>query len=103
VTFPEKLYFPAQNFDMLTKDVEVKNRAGLHTRPAAGLVKLACKYKSDFFIIKDGVEINAKSIIGVMTLAAPKGTKMKIKFQGADEKDACTAIAQFFEDGFGEP
>ena len=53
---------------MIEKDVVIKNRAGLHTRPAATLVKLAAKFKSEFFIVKDGVEINGKSIIGVMTL-----------------------------------
>lgn len=88
---------------MITKQVLIKNKAGLHTRPAASLVKLASKFKSEFFIEKDGLEINAKSIISVMTLAAPKGTKLNIKLSGHDEEEAASAIIKLFEDGFGEP
>ncbi|ACF13152.1 Phosphotransferase system, phosphocarrier protein HPr [Chloroherpeton thalassium ATCC 35110] len=88
---------------MIIRKVTVRNRAGLHTRPAAALVKLASRFRSDFFIEKDGMEINAKSIISVMTLAAPKGTKLKIKLDGEDENEAVEAIAKLFEDGFGEP
>ena len=57
----------------VTREVEVTNRAGIHTRPASMLVRAAAKYKADFFIYKDGYEINGKSIIGVMTLAAEQG------------------------------
>lgn len=88
---------------MIEKEVTIKNRAGLHTRPAAALVKLAAKYKSDFFIDKDGFEINAKSIIGVMTLAADQGSKLLLRFSGEDEEEACKTIAELFESGFGEP
>lgn len=87
---------------MIEKEVIIKNKAGLHTRPAAAIVKLAAKFKSDFFIEKDGVEINAKSIISVMTLAAPKGAKLKLKFRGSDEEQAAATLVKFFEDGFGE-
>ncbi len=88
---------------MINKKVVINNKAGLHTRPAATLVKLASKFKSDFFIEKDGLEINAKSIISVMTLAAPKGTSLVIKLSGQDEEEAALAITKLFEDGFGEP
>jgi phosphocarrier protein len=88
---------------MIEREVTIKNRAGLHTRPAATLVKLAAKYKSDFFIYKDGVEINGKSIIGVMTLAAEQGSKMLLRFEGEDEEEAAAAIVALFEEGFGEP
>lgn len=88
---------------MIEKEVTIKNRAGLHTRPAAALVKLAATYKSDFFIDKDGFEINAKSIIGVMTLAADQGSKLLLRFSGEDEEEACKTIAELFESGFGEP
>lgn len=88
---------------MITKQVLIKNKAGLHTRPAATLVKLASKFKAEFFIEKDGLEINAKSIISVMTLAAPKGTKLNIKLSGNDEEEAASAIVKLFDDGFGEP
>ncbi len=88
---------------MIEREVTIKNRAGLHTRPAASLVKLAAKFRSDFFIDKDGFEINGKSIIGVMTLAAERGSKLKLRFSGEDEADAANAIIELFEQGFGEP
>ncbi|MCI0707801.1 MAG: HPr family phosphocarrier protein [Ignavibacteriae bacterium] len=88
---------------MTEREVTIKNKAGLHTRPAASLVKLAAKFKSDFFIDKDGFEINGKSIIGVMTLAAEQGSKLKLRFTGPDEEDAAVAIVELFEQGFGEP
>ena len=87
---------------MIEREVTIKNRQGLHTRPAATLVKLAAKYKSEFFIFKDGMEINGKSIIGVMTLAAECGSKLILQFDGVDEQDAVTAVAELFENGFGE-
>ncbi len=87
---------------MIEKEVVIKNRAGLHTRPAAALVKMAAKFKAEFFIMKDGLEINGKSIIGVMTLAAEQGSKLVLKFEGEDEQEACSAIAGLFERGFDE-
>ncbi len=87
---------------MITREVTIINKAGLHTRPAAALVKLASKFKSDFFIEKDGIEVNAKSIISVMMLAAPKGTKLTLRFSGVDEEEAAAQIVKLFEDGFGE-
>ncbi len=87
---------------MIERAVTIRNRSGLHTRPAATLVKLASKYKSEFFIMKDGYEINGKSIIGVMTLAAERGSTLTLTFSGPDEEDAATAISTLFEDGFGE-
>ena len=87
---------------MIEKEIVIKNRAGLHTRPAAALVKMAAKYKSEFFIVKDGLEINAKSIIGVMTLAAEQGSMLLLRFDGEDEQEACNAIVGLFERGFDE-
>ena len=87
---------------MIEKEIVIRNRAGLHTRPAATLVKLAAKYKSEFTIVKDGLEINAKSIIGVMTLAAEQGSKLLLRFEGEDEQAACDAIVGLFERGFDE-
>jgi phosphocarrier protein HPr len=87
---------------MIEREVTIKNRTGLHTRPAATLVKLAAKYKADFFIYKDGVEINGKSIIGVMTLAAEQGSKLLLRFRGEDEEEAARAVVEFFEKGFEE-
>ena len=74
----------------------------MHTRPAATLVKTAAKYKADFFIYKDGMEINGKSIIGVMTLAAEQGSKLLLRFDGPDEQDALKDVVALFERGFDE-
>ena len=87
---------------MIEKEVKIRNRAGLHTRPAASLVKSAAKFQSDFFIIKDGMEINGKSIIGVMTLAAEQGSSLVLKFDGPDEDEAAKEIIGLFERGFDE-
>ena len=87
---------------MIVKEVIIKNKAGLHTRPAASVVKLASRFKSDFYIEMQGVEINAKSIIGVMSLAAPKGTRLTLKLDGEDADEAARQLVEFFEQGFGE-
>jgi phosphocarrier protein len=87
---------------MIEREVTIKNRTGLHTRPAATLVKLAAKFKSDFFIYKDGLQINGKSIIGVMTLAAEQGSRLILRFNGEDEEEAAKAIIELFEKGFEE-
>lgn len=87
---------------MTQKTVTIVNRAGLHTRPAAAIVKLASQFKSEFFIIKDGFRINGKSIIGVMTLAAAQGTQLTLEFDGPDEEQAATTMADYFEMGFEE-
>ena len=87
---------------MIQQEVTIKNRAGMHTRPAAALVKLAAKFKAEFYIEKDGLEINGKSIIGVMTLAAEQGSKMILKFDGEDEEAARNEIVGLFERGFDE-
>lgn len=87
---------------MIEREVVIRNRAGLHTRPAATLVKTAAKFKSDFFVYKDGMEINGKSIIGVMTLAAEQGSTLTLRFSGVDEVEACDAVAELIERGFDE-
>ncbi|MCU7495793.1 MAG: HPr family phosphocarrier protein [Ignavibacteria bacterium] len=87
---------------MLERKVVIVNNAGLHTRPAATIVKLAAKYKSEFFINKDGLNINGKSIIGVMTLAAEKGSELMLVFDGEDENEAAEEITNYFNRGFDE-
>jgi phosphocarrier protein len=87
---------------MIETEVTIRNRAGLHTRPAAALVKLAAQFKSEFFIYKDGFEINGKSIIGVMTLAAEQGSTLQMKFDGEDEEEAMQTIVGLFDRGFDE-
>jgi phosphocarrier protein HPr len=87
---------------MIQTEVTIKNRAGLHTRPAAMIVKVAARFQSEFMIEKEGMEINGKSIIGVMTLAAEQGSTMLLRFEGEDEQAACAAITDLFERGFDE-
>lgn len=80
----------------------IRNRAGLHTRPAAAIVKLASKFESEFFIIKDGFRINGKSIIGVMTLAAAQGSELQLELDGDDEEAAANVLVDYFDRGFEE-
>jgi phosphocarrier protein HPr len=87
---------------MIETTVTIVNRAGVHTRPAAALVKTAAKFRSEFTICKDGMEINGKSIIGVMTLAAEQGSELKLRFEGDDEEQANDAVVSLFNRGFDE-
>ena len=87
---------------MIEQEVTISNRSGLHTRPAATLVKVASRFKSEFFIVKDGFVINGKSIIGVMTLAAEQGSTLVLRFEGEDEQEASSAIIDLFQRGFDE-
>jgi len=74
----------------------------MHTRPAAAIVKLASDFKSEFFINKDGFQINGKSIIGVMTLAAAQGSTLELIFDGPDEEAMANAMTEYFGKGFDE-
>lgn len=82
--------------------VTVTNRSGIHTRPAANIVKTASQFESDIYLSKDGFEINAKSIIGVMCLAADQGAQMILRVEGPDEQEATYAMEKIFKDGFNE-
>lgn len=87
---------------MIEREVTVRNRAGLHTRPASMLVRTASKFDAEILLRRDGYEINGKSVIGVMTLAAEQGATLTLLVEGRDEAAAAEAIAELFEDGFGE-
>ncbi len=87
---------------MIEETVKIQNKAGMHTRPAATIVKMAAKYKCDFYITKDDLYINGKSIIGVMTLAAEMGSSVTLTFEGEDEKEAAKEITDYFNRGFDE-
>ena len=86
----------------VTRDVKIVNPLGLHARPAAQLVKLASKYTSEVTISRDGMPINAKSIMGVMMLAAEQGATVSISAVGTDAEDAVNALAALVAAGFGE-
>ncbi|NLA88664.1 MAG: HPr family phosphocarrier protein [Alcaligenaceae bacterium] len=87
---------------MQTTDIVISNKLGLHARAAAKLTQLAGKFQSEVFISRDGQRVNAKSIMGVMMLAAGKGVTVTIDAEGADAQAALEAIKDLFDDKFGE-
>ncbi|HNU97283.1 MAG TPA: HPr family phosphocarrier protein [Candidatus Syntrophosphaera thermopropionivorans] len=87
---------------MSRRKVKVVNKLGLHARPAALLVKAATKYRSDFFIEKDGMRVNGKSIMGVMMLAAECGSVLDLIADGVDEEYLLDEISELIASGFGE-
>lgn len=87
---------------MITKKVTILNSMGLHARPAAQFVKIASKYKSDVYIMKNEREVNGKSIMGVMTLAAEVGSQLIIKIDGVDQHEAMEALVKLIEVKFNE-
>ena len=87
---------------MLQREVEIVNKLGLHARASAKLTQLAARYQSDVQMSRNGRKVNAKSIMGVMMLAAGKGTKVTIETDGPDESDAMDAIVSLIVDCFGE-
>ncbi|HEY7746300.1 MAG TPA: HPr family phosphocarrier protein [Desulfuromonadales bacterium] len=80
----------------------IKNRLGLHARAAAQLVQTANRFRSDVTVEKDGLEVNGKSIMGILMLAAPQGSRISVTVAGEDAEQAMTAIGQLIDDGFGE-
>ena len=87
---------------MVEKTVAIRNRLGLHARPAAMLVQSAAKFKSQIKILKEDQEVDGKSIMGLMTLAACAGTNLRITAEGPDENDAVSALVALIESGFNE-
>jgi phosphocarrier protein HPr len=84
------------------RTVLISNRYGLHARPAAAFVKLAGKFSSDIRLRKDDLEVNGKSIMGVMMLAAECGSEVTIRAGGSDAEEAITRLAELVENRFGE-
>ena len=82
--------------------VEIVNRAGMHARPAAQLVKLAGRFSADIRLEKDGLEVNGKSIMGVLMLAAERGSQLRVSATGNDAKDAVEALSDLIGRGFEE-
>jgi phosphocarrier protein len=87
---------------MLKREIEISNKLGLHARASAKLTQTAGQFQSEVFIIKGARRVNAKSIMGVMMLAAGKGTKVHLEINGADEHEAMEAVVALIEDKFGE-
>ena len=86
----------------MEREFDILNRLGLHARAAAQLVRLANGFASEIHVVKDGMEVNGKSIMGVLMLAAPKDTKILIRAIGLDAEEALAAIGELIEQKFGE-
>jgi phosphocarrier protein HPr len=87
---------------MQQREVEIINKLGLHARASAKLTQLAAKYQCDVQMSRNGRKVNAKSIMGVMMLAAGKGAKVVVEIDGPDETEAMDAIVALIGDYFGE-
>ena len=91
------------NLDRLvSKEIKIINRLGLHARPAAMVVKATTRFEAEIFLIRDTTRINAKSIMGVMMLAAEYGSTITVEAEGSDAAAAVERVAEVFASGFGE-
>jgi phosphocarrier protein HPr len=88
--------------EMEIQTFTIRNRLGLHARAAALLVKTANRFASDVSIEKDGLEVNGKSIMGILMLAASKGTRITLKVDGKDSAQAIQTLGKLIENKFGE-
>ena len=87
---------------MLQQECEIINKLGLHARASALFVKTASRFQSDVKLAREGVEVNGKSIMGIMMLAAAKGTMVRLTVSGPDEVEALQVISDLIRDRFGE-
>lgn len=87
---------------MIERELEIINRLGLHARAAAKLVQTTSGFKSRVTLIREGEEIDGKSILGILLLAAAQGSRMVVRTEGADEIEALDAIERLIADRFGE-
>ncbi|MFL5577109.1 MAG: HPr family phosphocarrier protein [Gemmatimonadaceae bacterium] len=87
---------------MAERSVQIVNRNGLHARPAAEIVKAASKFESDITITRDDLEVNGKSIMGVMMLAAEYGSTVRLRASGPDAEQALETLSRLIADKFGE-
>lgn len=87
---------------MTQQEVTIRNRAGIHARPASLIVKTANRFESQVYLEKDGTRINAKSIMGIITLGASYNSRLMLSAEGTDEAEVVEAIAHLFESRFEE-
>ncbi|HEX6829818.1 MAG TPA: HPr family phosphocarrier protein [Burkholderiales bacterium] len=87
---------------MQQREIEVVNKLGLHARASAKLTQVAGQFQSEIWLTRNGRRVNAKSIMGVMMLAANKGSTLSIETSGPDEEAAIDALSQLIHDKFGE-
>ena len=87
---------------MAERSVQIVNKNGLHARPAAEIVKISARFQSDITLVRDGMEVNGKSIMGVMMLAAECGSTLLLRAEGSDADSALDALATLIQNKFGE-
>lgn len=87
---------------MLQNEFLIVNKLGLHARASALFVKTASRFNSEVKLARESVEVNGKSIMGIMMLAASKGCTVRLTVDGADESDAMSALGELIKNGFGE-
>ena len=87
---------------MISRDIEIKNKLGLHARAAAKLVHTAARFKSDIKVRKGDEEVDGKSILGILLLAAGRGSVVTIRADGDDERDALDAVEKLIDGKFDE-
>ncbi|RUM89791.1 MAG: HPr family phosphocarrier protein [Thermodesulfatator sp.] len=87
---------------VIEKQVTILNRLGLHARPASRFAQLASSFKSDVWLVRDGNEVDGKSILEVLTFACPSGTELVVRAQGPDAREAVEALASLVATRFGE-
>jgi len=87
---------------MVERTVVIQNRLGLHARACSVFVKEAAKFASQIMLARDGLEVNGKSILGVMMLAAERGAELTLRVEGSDEHEAAEALIRVINDKFGE-
>ena len=87
---------------MISRDIEIKNKLGLHARAAAKLVHTAARYRSDIKIKKGDEEVDGKSILGILLLAAGRGSTITVRADGTDERDALDAVEKLIDAKFDE-
>ena len=86
----------------IEKDIAITNRLGLHARPAAMFVRIASRYRSEVWVAKEGEEVNGKSIMGLMMLAAGKGSTLRLRCEGPDADKALEELEQLIKSNFNE-
>ncbi len=86
----------------IIRSFEITNRLGIHARVAAKLVETANRFKAEVSLEKDGVEVNGRSILGILTLFCPRGSRLTIRAEGADAEEAMEAFARLIAEKFGE-
>ncbi len=96
------MFFSEEDFCMFSKEVVVQNQVGLHARPATFFIQKANEFKSSIWVEKDERKVNAKSLLGVLSLGITKGTTINIIADGSDEKDAVEVLVRLIASNFTE-